>query len=146
MRNKKNNKGKRFARGGWMKKSKNKKVQNAQPNSYNGINFKSKLETNCYKAIESVGIPLEYEKETFTLLEGFEYNNEKFRPITYTPDFINDEHKIIIETKGYATDIFKLRWKLFKWYLMKNGSDYTAIQLKNKKEIDELINTILYAQ
>lgn len=36
------------------------------------------------------------------------------RTINYTPDFYLSDFKVYIEVKGYADDLFKLRWKLFK--------------------------------
>lgn len=121
---------------------KNKKVRNATPNTYDGINFKSKLETNCYKIFQDKGITLKYEPTRFTLLEGFEYNGYKFRDITYTPDFIDEERGIIIETKGFATNDFKLRWKLFLWYLKKTNSHYRVYILKNIKQIRECLEEV----
>jgi len=36
------------------------------------------------------------------------------RPIRYTPDFYLSEFDLYVEVKGFAEDVFKLRWKLFK--------------------------------
>ncbi len=36
------------------------------------------------------------------------------KPIGYTPDFYLPDLDLYIEVKGFADDVFKLRWKLFK--------------------------------
>lgn len=80
----------------------NKKVRNATPLIYDGINFKSKLEVYCYQKLKEHNIEASYEGQKFVLLDSFEFNGEKIRQMTYTPDFIND--RFIIECKGKAND------------------------------------------
>ena len=83
---------------------------------YDGIAFASGLEKYMYQALKKAKIKAEYEGQTFTLIDGFEFEtasyerqsngkgefvdrgNKKILPIKYTPDFVND--KFIIETKG----------------------------------------------
>jgi len=47
--------------------------------------------------------------------------------MTYTPDFVSlptlSNKLWIIETKGYPTDSFKLKWKLLKQYAVQNEYD-----------------------
>ena len=90
------------------------KVRNAQPNEYDGIKFRSKLETYTYKALKNAGIDAKYEAEHFLLIPKFEYNGEKIRPMTYLPDFVGNG--FIIECKGMITDSFPLRFKIFKYF------------------------------
>lgn len=74
-----------------MNKSKKKsqgKVRNATPNIYDGIKFRSKLETYTYKKLKEAGIDAEYESTHFELIPKFEYNGEKVRAMTYLPDFV----------------------------------------------------------
>lgn len=44
-------------------KSSESKIRNATPNEYNGIKFKSKLETYTYKKLEESKIKAEYETQ-----------------------------------------------------------------------------------
>jgi hypothetical protein len=69
----------------------NKKVKNATPVEADGIHFRSKLELYCYNILKSHQILSEYEQKTFTLLDSFEYQGEKIRPMTYKPDFTGDK-------------------------------------------------------
>ena len=38
----------------------------------------------------------------------------KQQSIKYTPDYYLPEFDVYIEVKGYADEVFKMRWKLFK--------------------------------
>ena len=80
----------------------NKKVKNATPLEYDGINFKSKLEMYCYKLLKENQIPVEYENVKFQILEPFVYNDEKIRGMTFLPDFVGDT--FVVECKGFMND------------------------------------------
>jgi len=123
------------------RKSTNKKVKNALPLTYNDIRFKSKLEVYAYKALKENNLEANYEPVRFTIIEPFQYKDEKVRAMTYTPDFVGDD--FVIECKGFANDAFPLRWKIFKHFLFLTNSNYDLYLLRNKKEIDEAILTIL---
>lgn len=119
-----------------MERVENAKVINATPCSYNGIDFKSKLEMNIYKAIESEGYTPLYEPITFTIWNGFKpripfykknksskkmaLENNKIRDITYTPDiiFYAGTRMILVEVKpDYENDVFPYKKKLFRRFL-----------------------------
>ena len=127
-------------------KPKNKKkqtkgrVKNATPNVYNGIKFRSKLETYTYKKLKEAKIPAEYESTHFELIPKFEYNGEKVRAMTYLPDFIGKD--FIIECKGLIGDSFPLRWKIFKYTLMKSNSNYKLYLVRNQKQVDAMIDEL----
>lgn len=95
----------------------NKKIRGATPLSYEGIDFKSKLEKQIYVTLKLLKLSPEYESKTFIIWEGYTshipfYDREsqsqktkrlskgdnnklrsltlkpaKLRDITYTPDF-----------------------------------------------------------
>lgn len=118
----------------------NKKVRNATPNEYNGIKFRSKIETYTYQQLHLANIPVEYEKHKFVLLPKFEFNGEKVRAMTYTPDFVGDN--FIIECKGQANDAFPLRWKLFKYILAMDKAEVQLYIVRNQKEVRELVEKL----
>jgi hypothetical protein len=68
--------------------SPNKKVRNATPTLFDGINFRSKLEAYTYELLTKNNIHNNYEQYSYTLIPAFIYNDEKIRPITYKPDFV----------------------------------------------------------
>ena len=117
------------------------KVRNATCVTYDGINFKSKLEQYCYMKLKEHNIDATYEGTTFTLIEDFTYNGEKVRKMQYTPDFIGTN--FIIECKGHANESFPLRYKVFKYYLWKNNLSANLYLPRNKKQIDEVVKSIL---
>lgn len=124
------------------KKVINKKVKNAQPLVYDGIKFKSKLEVYTYKKLKEEDLGFEYEKNKWTIVEKFEYMDEKVRAITIKPDFVNTNKKIIIEVKGWPTDIYKLRLKLFKKYLKVGMCEHLIYHVKNQTEVDRVIKEL----
>tara|TARA_R100000781_G_scaffold99272_1_gene62883 strand:- start:295 stop:747 length:453 start_codon:yes stop_codon:yes gene_type:complete len=132
------------------------KIKNATKCTYKGIKFRSKLELFTYKQLESAGIKSMYEENTYTLLPGFylemdsyepskqgyKNNTKKIRAVTYTPDFVDPKGKWIIEVKGYANDVFPIKWKLFKLYLLENEMDCTLFLPKNQKQVKETVELI----
>lgn len=122
------------------KKKSQGKVRNVQPNIYDGIKFRSKLETYTYKKLKEAKIFAEYESTHFELIPKFEYQGEKVRAMTYLPDFVGKD--FIIECKGLMGDSFPLRWKIFKYTLMKNNSNYKLYLVRNQKQVDALIQQL----
>lgn len=137
----------------------NKKIKNATPLTYNGINFKSKLEVTCYKELVAQGFNPLYEKRVFTLWTGFKptipfYNRKKktkqleldkakLRDITYTPDitFMMGDTLIIIELKGQENDVFPVKKKLFRGILEDMGNTM-YFEIRSKKELLKAIDII----
>lgn len=146
------------------KKRKKKKTGSVNSKKYfiDGHEFASGLEKNCYLMLKSEKLNIPYEPETFTILDGFKYPGVDMKntpsktdlyegrtknnlPITYTPDFVSHELKVIIETKGYvpSNHSFTLRWKLFKLYLCENNmGDYSLYRPRNLKQIRQMIDHI----
>lgn len=141
--------------------SKNKKVQNATSGVYKGIKFRSKLELFTYKKLEEAGISALYEKKKFVLQEGFDFeapsiepstrkatkgqfldNTYRVRDITYTPDFVDPNGKWIIEVKGFANDVFPMKWKMFKNHLQQLGNPPTLYLPKNQGQVLKTIELI----
>ena len=116
------------------------KVRNATPTQLDGIKFRSKLEAYTYKKLKEAGIKAEYEPIHFELIPKFEYQGEKVRAMTYLPDFVGKD--FIIECKGLITDSFPLRWKIFKYTLMKRNSNYKLYLVRNQKQVDELVKNL----
>lgn len=116
------------------------KIRNATPNEYNGIRFKSKLETYTYKKLKESNIKAEYETQRYELLPAFTFGDKKYRAITYKPDFVGD--KFIIECKGYPNDAWALREKLFNYYLYTHEPKTAFYVVHTQKQVDELISKL----
>lgn len=122
------------------KKQSTGKVRNATPNEYNGIKFRSKLETYTYKKLKEADITADYEMHRYELLPAFTFNDKKYRPMTYLPDFVGKN--FIIECKGYPNEAWPLREKLFRYYLYSNRLDIDFYVVHTQKEVDELIKKL----
>ena len=126
---------------------------------HDGITFASGLEKYMYIALKEAKIINMYEGATFTLQEGFMFDNESYErqsngkgdmgdkggkrilPIKYTPDFVSDS--FIIECKGRANESFPIRWKMFKNYVKKHLPRVTLYKPQNQKECDRVVELIL---
>lgn len=102
----------------------NKKVE------IDGILFDSKLESQYYLELKK----LQKEKKIhhfecqpeYVLMEAFTKSDKKYRKMTYTADFkiyINETDFYLVDTKGFETEAFKLKEKLFNYI-------YRDIELK----------------
>lgn len=63
--------------------------------------------------------------------------------INYTPDYYLPEFDVYIEVKGYADELFKLRWKLFK---LKGYKGFIVYSVDEFKELySQLSNSAKFA-
>lgn len=122
------------------RKKGNVKVKNAVPNEHDGIKFRSRLETYIYKKLKENGIDADYEKHKFVLLQSFDFHDEKIREWTYTPDFVSP--KFILEAKGWGNDVWPVKCKMFKAYLVGKGDKRPFFVVANQKEVLEAIEAI----
>lgn len=117
-----------------MENGSNLKIKGATKVDYMGISFKSKLEFFMYKLLLDNNLNPQYESKSFDIQNSVDLNfnsfencknkgyiqvSNKLRKASYKPDFVveTDSHYYIIETKGFKTDIFQLRFKVFKFRL-----------------------------
>jgi hypothetical protein len=88
-----------------------------------GIKFDSQKEANRYlelKLLEKQGLIKYIDRQTrFELQPSYKKNGKTIRAIYYVADFVyfdKAKKKIIIEdTKGYRTEIYKLKKKIFEY-------------------------------
>lgn len=95
-----------------------------------GILFDSKREGNYYtklKLMQNAGLiwNLELQKK-YILQASFTFNGKKIREISYYADFVYEDKDglHVVDTKGYRTDTYKLKKKLF---IKKYGIDIEEI-------------------
>lgn len=147
----------------------NRKIKNATPLKYDGIQFKSKLEVACYKALKEEGFKPEYEQYTFHLWKGKKfsvpcYDEHKdrkthktvwginyYKPvdIRYKPDYVffiqtSQEVRtmVVIECKGMKNDRYPYVKKLFLRYLENNVPESVFFEVHNQKQINAAIEVI----
>jgi hypothetical protein len=88
-----------------------------------GEKFDSELELRRYqelKLLERAGTIKDLRRQVrFELQASYKKNNKTIRGIYYVADFVYysfSERKIIVEdTKGYKTEVYKLKKKLFEY-------------------------------
>lgn len=91
---------------------------------YKDMTFDSKKERDYYVILEMM---LKNNQITdlktqvkFELQPSFKFNGKTIRSISYIADFtyVKDEKLIIVDTKGYRTEVYKLKKKMmqFKGY------------------------------
>lgn len=124
-----------------MKNTINKKVKNATIVERYGIKFKSKLELYTFEKLKQNNILFDYELHRFELIPSFVFLGKKIRNMTYLPDFVGNS--FIIECKGFKTDAWPLREKLFKYKLFLTQDNREFYVVHNQKEVDNCINRIL---
>ena len=87
----------------------------------NGIKFDSKLEAGRYRELlllEQAGQIRNLRRQVeFELQPSFKKNGKTIRKISYIADFVYEEagKTIVEDSKGMATDLFKLKKKLFEY-------------------------------
>lgn len=148
------------------KVQKNHKVRNAQKVIHDGIQFQSGLEKIMYNLLVEKGLEINktffYEKDTITLIEGFDISNtimvnrkrdkgfvedsKKARPMRYTPDFSQEEtiagSNWVIECKGNPNEQWSLKLKLFKKWLTNQNKNITVFIPANKVQCEQTANII----
>jgi hypothetical protein len=115
----------------------NKKIE------LDGVKFDSKLELFCYQQLKSLGIEFEFQRGIL-LQESFRFKGKWIRPITMIVDFVihHDGQKIYIDTKGFATETSKLKYKMLK-FLEKDDSIVDVIWLHSQKEVKDFLFNLL---
>jgi hypothetical protein len=115
----------------------NKKIE------LDGVKFDSKLELFCYQQFKSLGLEFDFQR-TILLQEGFRFRGKAIRPITMIVDFVlhYDGQEIYIDTKGFATETSKLKYKMLKFYV-REDSTADVVWLHSQKEVKEFINDLL---
>lgn len=110
-------------------------IVGVNPKEYNGRKFRSTLEAHTAETLDKMGIPWEYETKKLTLQDGFycQYQKDKVRSISYTPDFVIGP--IMLETKGFETSDWKLKKKLLYKYLTENEPGAIFYMIKNDKQL-----------
>jgi hypothetical protein len=112
----------------------------------NGVKFDSELESYCYKMLNILNIKFEFQKQII-LIDKFKYNKESIRAITAIVDFVLDHNgnEIYIDTKGFATEVSKIKYKMLK-HQLKDKQNTEVVWLHSKKEVTAYLNNLITKQ
>ena len=133
--------------------SKNKKIRNATPVNVDGIQFRSKLEANFYMKAKELDLLdyIKYEPFKIELQPEFTYQGQKYRPITWTPDFIlyHPDGDILCEIKGHPNDAWPMKLKMILYWMASIDSSGRKLHsyeqfmlLKSNKDINNFLKDI----
>lgn len=110
------------------------------------LTFDSMPEYQVWKYITDSGLEFEYQPniELFDKCSTTEFEDGQIktvaqRKIGYKPDFYLPAYDCYIEVKGYADELFKLRWKLFK---LKAYTGFIVYSLKEAVELLDLLKSV----
>lgn len=141
----------------------NKKIINATPTNYNGIEFRSGLEKSIYKALTDKGILADYEPIKCKIWDssGFivpYYDRQGKKPfglvtskpisVHYTPDIVFEYKgiKVFLEVKGFKNDVTPYKIRLFReWldrYYMETGVRCCYAIVYAVKDVNTLLNLL----
>ena len=125
----------------------------------NGIHFDSHPEWEVWAYLKGLNIKYDYQPsvDLFETIDTQEFeiprqtkkakkekNNQRTikdvsqRPIGFTPDFYLPDYDLYIEVKGWADEVFKLRWKLFK---LKGYKGFIVYSLDEFKQLYKQLTT-----
>lgn len=121
----------------------NQKVKNATKVEVDGVKFDSKLEQTMYDLLTAAGIEFEFQKE-IVIQPKFKYGGATIRSIKIVVDFFLTKRNKIIDTKGWPTDISKLKYKLLKYFFFSKDQQPEIFMPSAKSECIYLINKLLY--
>ena len=123
--------------------------------------FRSKLEETCWNLLTEANIDFFYEPFKIPICQGLTYQEDSWEKVgknyelqkknvlgvKYIPDFVShssfDKVTWLIETKGFLTPVSRLKWKLFKQWLINNNYKWTLFMPTNRNEIEQSIKVIL---
>ena len=118
-------------------------VSKKEDRTADGIVFDSKWEMQAYLMLKA-DLPSNAHMELspkYELQPKFrDLNGKAMRAIHYIGDFLV-KHRgktYLIDTKGFETDVFKMKEKMFKFKF----PDMEIIKIKSKKRMNELIEKI----
>lgn len=118
----------------------NKKIKNATPTTYKGVQYRSKLEVRFAMMLDAEKIPFAYEEETWVVLDKQTYMGKTIRCVTYTPDFIIGN--VVVEIKGFRNDVFPLKKKLIIKFINENRPDTVFIEAKTVADMRAAVDVI----
>ena len=135
-----------------------RKVVQSKKIIIDGIQFQSTLEGTMYTLLKKAKIPNTYEGKQFVTLHDNKYPEEcyerktkrskfmvderKITGVRYTPDFIGEGCKWVIEVKGRPNESFPIRWKLFKNEIMRWDVPPIIFKPTNKQDCEQVINIL----
>lgn len=100
--------------------------------------FDSILEWKCYKLLVNNSIPFVL-KPKYVLQPAFSFDGVTIKAIEILPDFYLPTQDVILDTKGWATDEFKLKAKILKYQLRLYGRESQLVLIPDVKSLNDFV-------
>jgi hypothetical protein len=98
----------------------------------------STLELYFKNLLEKSGIKYEFKKK-IEIFPKFTLKGKNYQSCSWNPDFFLNEHNVIIDTKGNATDTFRLKYRMLLYSIHQQKSPPDIYFVRNKKQADIFI-------
>ena len=110
---------------------------------WNGIKFDSKLEEYAYRLMDAHGIEFEFQVP-IELIPKHRLNGKAVRKAVVIVDFVIKKDGLVIymDTKGYATDTSKLKYKMLGWKKLQEEANFEITWLQSKGAVLEFVNNL----
>jgi len=110
---------------------------------WNGIKFDSKLEEYAYKLLDAYNVEFEFQVP-IELIPKHRLNGKAVRKAVVIVDFVIkiDGKVIYMDTKGYATDTSKLKYKMLGWKKLQEEANFEITWLQSKGAVLEFVNKL----
>lgn len=92
----------------------NRKIKNAKRIEVGGIKFESRLEEYAYRKFTEAKLSFTFQKKYILMPRFKDSAGNTVRQISWKADFVFDSLGIVVDTKGYQTDQFKIKLKIFR--------------------------------
>lgn len=125
---------------GWGDKKKKNKYS-AKKVVAGGVKFDSKLEKTCYDLLTKFKIDFEFQVNYELQPKFINSNGKAVRSIYMVIDFVIPfkGKTIYLDTKGFATEKAKLKYKMLEYSLHNKGEDYEILFLDTKRKVQDYV-------
>lgn len=105
------------------------------------VKFDSKLERTMYDLLLKFKIPFFFQRETVLQPPFVNKQGKKIRAIKIIIDFVIEHNGelLIVDTKGYATPVAVLKYKMFDYLWHNKPRTYRIIWLSKRKEVQDFV-------
>lgn len=128
----------------WKSYKGNPRVRNAVKTVIDGITYDSRLEAHMHGRLKQFGVPVEYQHK-IVLVPGYRATSGVWsRPMTWSADFYFPWCGELMDTKGYFTDVAKLKVKLVRYMMHKGEVPYKSLVIvKLGADVDKYVLRML---
>jgi hypothetical protein len=101
--------------------------------------FPSRTEWRLWHGLRRSGIPFDYQPR-IVLVEGCtDFDGSTIGDFVFTPDFFFPWCREYADTKGWKTELFEYRLRLWRWKMVQENTPATFRIIKDAEEVDRYL-------